>query len=165
MIDDDDNYYDVSNEEFSKIRNTGKPMYPVPVYMQKVKMPPTNPNFIKIGAVLFRKTNEIKPLFARRTKELEQGERRAMENFSKAFAPYAYERLLMYEQAKENIEQFIAEQTAEKEKKIENIVAEVTFENKYSLKNLKELGYEEKTWYQKDKNIKRYILLKKLGGK
>lgn len=52
-----------------------------------------------------------------------------------------------------------------KEKKIENIVAEVTFENKYSLKNLKELGYEEKTWYQKDKNIKRYILLKKLGGK
>ena len=121
MIDDDDNYYDVSNEEFSKIRNTGKPMYPVPVYMQKVKMPPTNPNFIKIGAVLFRKTNEIKPLFARRTKELEQGERRAMENFSKAFAPYAYERLLMYEQAKENIEQFIAEQTAEKEKKIEKV--------------------------------------------
>ena len=32
------------------------------------------------------------------------------------------------------------------------------------LKNLKDLGYEEQTWYQKDKNIKRYILLKKLGG-
>ena len=121
MIDDDDNYYDVSNEEFSKIRNTGKPMYPVPVYMQKVKMPPTNPNFIKIGAVLFRKTNEIKTLFARRTKELEQGERQAMENFSKTFAPYAYNTLVMYEQAKKDMEQFIAEKTAEKEKKIEKI--------------------------------------------
>ena len=28
---------------------------------------------------------------------------------------------------------------------------------------LKDLGYEEQTWYQKDENIKRYILLKKLG--
>ncbi len=50
-----------------------------------------------------------------------------------------------------------------KEKGIENIIAEVTFGNIYSLRNLKELGYEEKTWYQKDENIKRYILLKKLG--
>ena len=48
--------------------------------------------------------------------------------------------------------------------RIENIIAEVTFENVYSLRNLKDLGYEEKTWYQKDENIKRYILLKKLGG-
>ena len=30
-------------------------------------------------------------------------------------------------------------------------------------KAVKDLGYEEQTWYQKDKNIKRYILLKKLG--
>ena len=49
-------------------------------------------------------------------------------------------------------------------KGIENIIAEVTFENVYSLRNLKDLGYEEKTWYQKDENIKRYILSKKLGG-
>ena len=28
---------------------------------------------------------------------------------------------------------------------------------------LKDLGYEEQSWYQKDENIKRYILLKKLG--
>lgn len=50
-----------------------------------------------------------------------------------------------------------------KEKGIRNIIAEVTFGNIYSLKNLKDLGYEEKTWYEKDENIKRYILLKKLG--
>lgn len=50
-----------------------------------------------------------------------------------------------------------------KEKEIKNIIAEVTFGNVYSLRNLNDLGYEEQTWYQKDKNIKRYILLKKLG--
>ena len=49
------------------------------------------------------------------------------------------------------------------EKGIKNIIAEVTFGNVYSLRNLKDLGYEEQTWYQKDENIKRYILLKKLG--
>lgn len=49
-----------------------------------------------------------------------------------------------------------------KEKGINNIVAEVTFENDYSLKNLQDLGYEIKTWYQKDENIKRHILLKNL---
>ncbi len=49
-----------------------------------------------------------------------------------------------------------------KEKGIRNIIAEVTFGNIYSLKNLKDLGYKEKTWYEKDENIKRYILLKKL---
>ena len=48
------------------------------------------------------------------------------------------------------------------EKGINNVVAEVTFENDYSLKNLQDLGYEIKTWYQKDENIKRHILLKKL---
>ena len=50
-----------------------------------------------------------------------------------------------------------------REKGISNIIAEVTFGNVYSLRNLKDLGYEEQTWHQKDKNIKRYILLKKLG--
>ena len=50
-----------------------------------------------------------------------------------------------------------------REKEIKNIIAEVTFGNVYSLRNLNDLGYEEKTWYQKDENIKRYILLKKLG--
>lgn len=50
-----------------------------------------------------------------------------------------------------------------KEKGISNIIAEVTFGNVYSLRNLKDLGYEEKTWYEKDEDIKRYILLKKLG--
>lgn len=50
-----------------------------------------------------------------------------------------------------------------KEKGINNIIAEVTFGNVHSLRNLKDLGYQEKTWYEKDKNIKRYILLKKLG--
>lgn len=49
-----------------------------------------------------------------------------------------------------------------KEKGISNLIAEVTFGNVYSLRNLKDLGYEEKTWYEKDENIKRYILLKKL---
>ncbi len=49
------------------------------------------------------------------------------------------------------------------EKGIDNIVAEVTFGNEYSLNNLQEMGYEIKTWYQKDENIKRHILLKKLN--
>ena len=49
-----------------------------------------------------------------------------------------------------------------KEKGINNIVAEVTFGNKYSLNNLQDLGYDIKTWYQKDENIRRHILLKKL---
>lgn len=49
-----------------------------------------------------------------------------------------------------------------KEKGIDNVVAEVTFGNEYSLKNLQNLGYEIKTWYQKDEKIKRHILLKRL---
>ncbi len=49
-----------------------------------------------------------------------------------------------------------------KEKDIANIVAEVTFENDFSLNNLQGLDYEIKTWYQKDENIKRHILLKQL---
>lgn len=49
-----------------------------------------------------------------------------------------------------------------KELGINNIVAEVTFGNDYSLKNLQSMGYEIKTWYQKDENIKRHILLKKI---
>lgn len=49
-----------------------------------------------------------------------------------------------------------------KELGINNIVAEVTFGNEHSLKNLQSMGYEIKTWYQKDENIKRHILLKRL---
>ena len=49
-----------------------------------------------------------------------------------------------------------------KENDITNIVAEVTFGNNFSLNNLQDLGYEIKTWYQKDENIKRHILLKKI---
>lgn len=52
-----------------------------------------------------------------------------------------------------------------KEKGITNIVAEVTFGNEHSLNNLKDLGYEIKTWYQKEENIKRHILLKRLEDK
>ena len=50
-----------------------------------------------------------------------------------------------------------------KEKEISNIIAEVTFGNKYSLSNLQDLGYEIKTWYEKDGKIKRNILLKKIS--
>lgn len=49
-----------------------------------------------------------------------------------------------------------------KELGINNIVAEVTFGNEHSLKNLQSMGYEIKTWYQKDENINRHILLKRL---
>ncbi len=52
-----------------------------------------------------------------------------------------------------------------KEKGITNVVAEVTFGNEHSLNNLRDLGYEIKTWYQKDENIKRHILLKRLEDK
>lgn len=49
-----------------------------------------------------------------------------------------------------------------KELGINNVIAEVTFGNNYSLRNLEDSGYKIKTYYQKDKNIKRYILLKEL---
>lgn len=49
-----------------------------------------------------------------------------------------------------------------KELGIDNVVAEVTFGNDYSLRNLEKTGYIIKTYYQKDKNIKRNILLKEL---
>ena len=51
-----------------------------------------------------------------------------------------------------------------KELGINNIVAEVIFGNKYSLRNLQSMGYEIKTWYQKDENIKRHILLKRFDS-
>lgn len=51
-----------------------------------------------------------------------------------------------------------------KEKGIMNIIAEVTFGNEYSLKNLQNMNYKIKTSYQKDENIKRYILLKQLDN-
>lgn len=50
-----------------------------------------------------------------------------------------------------------------KELGINNVVAEVTFGNDYSLRNLENSGYEIKTYYQKDENIKRHILLKELN--
>ncbi len=49
-----------------------------------------------------------------------------------------------------------------KEMGIENVLAEVTFGNFYSKNNLEKLGYRVVNWYQKDKNIKRYIMQKKL---
>lgn len=49
-----------------------------------------------------------------------------------------------------------------KQKSIKNIIAEVTFGNVYSLNNLEKLGYKKQTWYQKDGNIKRDILLKQM---
>ena len=45
---------------------------------------------------------------------------------------------------------------------IKNIVAEVTHGNVYSLRNLLDLGYEIKTWYRKNENTTRDILLKKI---
>ena len=45
-------------------------------------------------------------------------------------------------------------------KEISNIIAEVTFGNVYSLRNLKDLGYKEQTWYQKDENKKVYFVKK-----
>ena len=51
-----------------------------------------------------------------------------------------------------------------KELNINNVVTEVTFGNDFSLRNLKKAGYKIKTYYQKDKNIKRHILLKELNN-
>lgn len=51
------------------------------------------------------------------------------------------------------------------EEGIYNIVAEVTFGNEFSLKNLQDLGYEIKTWYQNSKNVRRHILFKLLSRK
>lgn len=121
MIDNDDNYYDVSNEDFARIRNTGKSIFGFPIYMQKVKMPATNPNFIQVGMVSFRENNETKAIFARRTKELENGQRQAIENFAKSTAPYFWDTYFMCERAEENYEQFIADQTTEMTKKVERI--------------------------------------------
>lgn len=51
------------------------------------------------------------------------------------------------------------------EKNIDNVIAEVTFGNSYSLQNLQDMGYKVETWYQKDENIKRHILVKRLVDK
>lgn len=51
-----------------------------------------------------------------------------------------------------------------KELDIDNVVAEVTFGNDYSLRNLEKAGYKIKTSYQKNKTIKRHILLKELNN-
>ena len=63
-----------------------------------------------------------------------------------------------------NLQKMLVEHLEKRAKElgINNIVAEVTFENEYSLKNLQSMEYEIKTWYQKDENIKRHILLKRL---
>lgn len=63
-----------------------------------------------------------------------------------------------------HLQQLLVEhlETRAKNLGITNVIAEVTFGNEYSLRNLQSMGYEIKTWYQKDKNIKRHILLKNL---
>ncbi len=150
MIDDDDNYYDVSDQPFARIKNTGKPTYNKPVFMQKVKMPPTNPNFIQVGMVMYRDSNEVKALFVRRTKELEDAQNRAFDNFSKAMAPVIYERYVMCRRAEEDYEKFIAEQTAEKDKKIERLT------KKYQREVEKiEEDYKRKIEFVKDMMLKR----------
>lgn len=150
MIDDDDNYYDISDEYFVKIQKTGKRIFDAPVFMQKVKMPATNPHFIQVGSVGFRDTNETKAIFMRRTKELEDGYRQMLDNFTKAIAPDIYEKFLMYKNAEENYEQFIAAQTAEKNKKIERL------KKKYQ----REIDQIEKEYSQKIEFINDMLLKK-----
>ena len=151
MLDGDDNYYDVSNEDFARIRNTGKPIYDAPIFMQRVKMPATNPNFIQIGMVTFRENNETKALFTRRTKELESGQRQVRDNFSKAIAPHILEAYIMCQQAEEDYEKFIADQTAEKDRKIERI------KRKYQ----REIDKIEKEYKQKIDFVKSLLQNKK----
>lgn len=151
MIDDDDNYYDVSNEDFARIKSTGKPTYDAPIYMQKVEMPATNPNFIQVGMVCFRKNNETKAIFARRTKELEDGQRQTLDNFSKAIAPHILDTYIMCRQADENFEKFIADQAAERDKKIERV------KNKYQ----REIDQIEKEYKQRIDFVKNLLEKKK----
>ncbi len=75
MIDNDENYYEVSNEDFARIQNTGEPIYKAPIFMQKVEQPATNPNFIQVGMVCYIDNKNAKAInkkskaiFMRRTK-------------------------------------------------------------------------------------------------
>ena len=151
MLDNDDNYYDVSNEDFVRIRNTGKPIYDAPVFMQKVKMPATNPNFIQVGMVCFRDNNETKAIFMRRTKNLEEGQRQAIDNFSKAIAPHILDLFFMCRQAEEDYEKFIANQTSAKDKKIQRI------KNRYH----REIEQIEKEYNQRIDYVKGLLQKKK----
>ena len=113
MDDDDDNYYEVSDDFV--IKNTGKRIYDAPVFMQKVPTEKENKNFIQIGiqAYIPRKgeeEKESKPIFARRTPELDAGYNRMIENLARALVPDMMQKMEVYKQSAEYLEKYIVEQ-------------------------------------------------------
>lgn len=123
-MNDDDNYYEVSDE--CVIKNTGARIFPAPVFMQRVPTKKENKNFIQVGVQGFlpkkgEAKKESRPIFMRRTPELEAGYKRMIENFAKAIAPMILEKYTMYQQSDEYLVNFIKTQEELKTKKIEKL--------------------------------------------
>ena len=120
MDDDDDNYYEVSDDFV--IKNTGKRIYDAPVFMRKISTKKENKNFIQVGvqAYITRKgedKKESKPIFMRRTSELDAGYKRMIENFARIIAPEIRQKMEVYQQSAEYLEKYISEQERMRDKK------------------------------------------------
>ena len=117
MIDDDDNYYDATAILPPKNRDGKDYFTRAPLYMQKVSMPATNPNFIQVGMIGYRDSGETKAIFMRRTKELEEGEKKMFGNLAKAIAPDVLRMAAVSAAPREQLEEYIAAQKASRDKK------------------------------------------------
>ena len=149
MIDNDDNYYDASNERYFYIRDTGRYTPQAPVYMQKVQMPPTNENYIIAGYVGLRDKTGISnsiPFFYKRTKELEEGQRQALKRFTERYiAPKFMQYYPLHQMNKIDLENYIFEKKALRHKKIDKIQKEFLREIKKVEKEFDDLiAYAEK---------------------
>lgn len=149
MIDNDDNYYDVSNESYFHIRNTGKYIPQAPVYMQKVQLPPTNENFIIAGYVGLRdETGKYisQPFFYKKTKELEEGRRKVIKRVTEnLIAPKFMQYYPLSQMNKIDLENYIFEKKALRLKKINKLHNEFLRELKKIEKEFDDIiAYAEK---------------------
>ncbi len=125
MVDNDDNYYDVSNESYFHIRDTGEYILQAPVYMQKIQIPPTNENYIIAGYISTRdKTGKFnsKPFFYKKTKELEEGQRQLLKEITENYiAPKFMQYYPLHQMNKQDLENYIFEKKALRHKKINKL--------------------------------------------
>ena len=80
-------------------------------------MPATNHNFIQVGMIGYRDSGETKAIFMRRTKELEEGEKKMFGNLAKAIAPDVLRMAAVSAAPREQLEEYIAAQKASRDKK------------------------------------------------
>ncbi len=117
--DDDNNYYEVSGNKLRRPSNSA------PIFMQKIAVEPTNKNFIQVGVIGYRDEKskhfeKSKPIFKRWTKELEDSERKMLENFAEAIVPDVFKMIELSEKTDEDLEKHIAEMEKQKDKKLKS---------------------------------------------